>query len=60
MSRQSKTDTTLTYIAIVLAVLGLLAYGIANIAWAIQCSNAGGAYIIPQNSFPVCLQGVVR
>lgn len=57
-STQSKTDAALGYIAIVLLILGLLAWGVANIVWAIQCGGAGGAYIIPQNSFPVCVQGV--
>ena len=55
---QSRTDTTLTYIAIVLGVLGVLAYAVALIVWAFQCGNAGGAFIIPQNGFPVCVQGV--
>ena len=47
-------------IAVCLIWLGAIVYGVFQIIWAIECGDAGGAYIIPQNSFPVCVQGVVK
>lgn len=46
----------LIFAAVIIALA--LAYGIAQIIWAVECGNAGGAYIAPQNSFPVCVAGV--
>lgn len=43
---------------VLLIFLAAIAYGWFQIIWAVECGNAGGAYIIPQNSFPVCVQGV--
>lgn len=52
-----KEDTLMLWL-VALAFLGSLVYGVFTIIWAVECGNAGGAYIIPQNSFPVCVQGV--
>jgi len=43
-----------------LSVLLLLALVWVSLlaVWANECGNAGGAFIVPQNSLPVCLQGV--
>jgi len=51
-------EDRLTYSALALAFIALVVYGVFQIIWAVECGNLGGAYIIPQNSFPVCVAGV--
>lgn len=43
---------------VVLCFVAALVFGVLFIVWSNQCAAAGGAYIIPQNSWPVCVQGV--
>jgi len=45
---------------VLLAVLLLLALVWVSLlaVWANECGNAGGAFIVPQNSWPVCVAGV--
>lgn len=52
------TEKRLYGVFVILLTLGFLAYGALTIVWAYECGQKGGAYIIPQNSFPVCVQGV--
>ena len=47
-------------IAVGLIFVAAVVYGVFQIIWAIECGDAGGAYIIPQTGFPVCVQGVVK
>ena len=49
---------TAKLIAVGLIFLAALVYGVFLIIWANECAAHGGAYLIPQNGFPVCLAGV--
>ena len=46
----------LVIVAVIFAAA--LIYGVFLIIWANQCAADGGAYLIPQNGFPVCVTGV--
>lgn len=53
-------STNQSLIAVALIFLAAIVYGIFQIIWAVECGQAGGAYIIPQSGFPVCVQGVMK
>ena len=51
-------EQKIAMVLFVVAFAAALVFGVLLIIWSNQCAAAGGAYIIPQNSFPVCVQGV--
>lgn len=44
-------------ILIGICLLIALAWSAALVVWSVQCADRGGAFIVPQNSFPVCVAG---
>ena len=52
-----KRDTRLLLLLGLLLLAGLV-WSAFLVVWAIDCGNAGGAFIAPQNSLPVCVAGV--
>lgn len=47
--------STKQLIVVGLIFLAALTYGVFLIIWANDCAAVGGAFIIPENSFPVCV-----
>lgn len=43
----------------ILAAVGAIIFGIANIGWAMECADKGGVYITGKSIWPVCLKAEV-
>lgn len=42
---------------LVVVFAAAIVYGVTLIIWANECASIGGAYLLPDNGFPVCVQG---